>query len=381
MHGSIMKRAVIAAVLGLWLASTGAAAAQDAANGIATVPWSIPSDVEIKQILVDRIDARHQSVGIVVGVIDPTGRRIVSYGHLDEGDPRPLNGDTVFEIGSITKVFTSLLLADMMLRGELALDDPVGKHLPASVTMPTRGGQQITLIDLATHRSSLPRLPDNFSPKDTANPYADYTVEQLYEFLNTYTLTRDVGVRHQYSNLGGGLLGHVLAHRAGMDFEALVRQRITGPLGMKDTAIALSPDMKARLAVGHDGRMKQAKNWDIPTLAGAVALRSTANDLLRLLAAELGFVDTKLKSAMAAQLAVRRPGAAAGTEIALGWYVSEIQTTTVIRHNGITGGYRSYIAFDPRARTGVVVLSNAYTRTGPDDIGRHVLAGAPLRDF
>jgi len=158
-----------------------------------------------------------------------------------------------------------------------------------------------------------------------------------------------------------------------------VRERITEPLGMKDTAIALSPEMTARLAVGHDGRMKPAKNWDIPTLAGAVALRSTANDLLRFLAAELGFVGTTLKSAMEAQLSVRRPGAAASTQIALGWYVSEIQSRTVFRHNGITGGYRSFIAFDPQARVGVVVLSNAYTRIGPDDIGRHVLTGAPLQ--
>lgn len=374
-----MKEAVIAAALGLWLASTGPAAAQDSTNGTATVQWSIPSDAEIRKILIDRIETQRQSVGIVVGIIDAGDSRIVSYGQLDEGDPRPLNGDTVFEIGSITKVFTSLLLSDMTLRGDLALDDPVGKYLPSAVAMPERGGQQITLIDLATHRSGLPRLPDNFFPKDPANPYADYTVEQLYEFLNTYRLTRDIGARHQYSNLGGGLLGHVLAGRAGLDFETLVRQRITEPLGMKDTAIALSPDMSARLAVGHDARMNPVKNWEIPTLAGAVALRSTANDLLRFLAAELGLVGTKLKSAMAAQLSVRRPGAAASTEIALGWYVSEIQSHTVIRHNGITGGYRSFMAFDPQARVGVVVLSNAYTRTGPDDIGRHVLTGAPLQ--
>jgi CubicO group peptidase (beta-lactamase class C family) len=376
-----MKLALIAAALGLCLASIGSAAAQDLTNATATiqVQRSIPSDADIRQILVDRIDSRRQSVGIVVGVIDAAGRRIVSYGQLDEGDPRPLNGDTLFEIGSITKVFTSLLLADMTVRGELALDDPAGKYLPATVTMPERGGQQITLIDLATHRSGLPRLPENFYPKDPSNPYADYTVEQLYEFLNSYRLTRDIGARHQYSNLGGGLLGHVLAQRAGMDFEILVRQRITEPLGMKDTAIVLSPDMRARLAVGHDGRMKPAKNWDIPTLAGAVALRSTANDLLRFLAAELGFIDTKLRSAMDAQLSVRRPGAVASTQIALGWYVSEIQSRTVIRHNGITGGYRSFIAFDPQARAGVVVLSNAYTRIGPDDIGRHVLTGAPLQ--
>ncbi|HUJ30480.1 MAG TPA: serine hydrolase domain-containing protein, partial [Candidatus Acidoferrum sp.] len=111
----------------------------------------MPSDSDIRQILVDRIDTQHQSVGFVVGVIGPEGRRVVAYGHLEKGDPRALNGDTVFEIGSATKVFTSLLLAEMVERGEVALDDPVSKYLPPDVKMPERNGRSITLIDLATH--------------------------------------------------------------------------------------------------------------------------------------------------------------------------------------------------------------------------------------
>ena len=153
----------------------------------------VPSDAEIRKILVDRIDVQKQSVGIVVGVIEPAGRRIVSYGSLAKNDPRPLNGDTVFEIGSITKVFTSLLLADAVERGEVALTDPVAKFLPAKVKMPERGGRAITLQDLATHTSGLPRLPTNFAPKDPANPYADYSFENLYTFLSGYQLTRDIG--------------------------------------------------------------------------------------------------------------------------------------------------------------------------------------------
>src|ERR1700722_17124981 len=149
-----------------------------------TASFAFPPDSEIRQILVDRIDKDHQSVGIVVGVIEPTGRRIVSYGSLETGDKRPLNGDTVFEIGSVTKVFTSLLLADMVQRGEVALTDPVAKYLPPSVKMPERGGRSITLEDLSTHTSGLPRLPTNFSPNDPANPYADYSVDQLYQFLS-----------------------------------------------------------------------------------------------------------------------------------------------------------------------------------------------------
>ena len=240
------------------------------------------SDADIRKILVERIDTQRQSVGLVAGVIEPTGRRVVAYGNLAKGDSRPLNGDTIFEIGSITKVFTSLLLADAIERHEVVLTDPIARLLPPQVKVPERGGRLITLQDLSTHTSGLPRLPTNMNPKDPSNPYADYSVDQLYQFLSSVQLTRDIGAQYEYSNLGGGLLGHVLARRAGMDYEALVQSRITGPLGMTSTSITLSPEMKARLAPGHTQLLQPAPNWDLATLAGAGALRSTANDLLKI---------------------------------------------------------------------------------------------------
>src|SRR5208283_4407870 len=126
---------------------------------------------------------------------------------FDKNDKRALDGDTVFEIGSITKVFTALLLADMAQRGEVALTDPVSKYLPKGVKMPGRNGHAIMLQDLATHTSGLPRLPSNMKPKDFMNPYADYTPELLYQFLSSYELPRDPGSKWEYSNLGAGLLG------------------------------------------------------------------------------------------------------------------------------------------------------------------------------
>jgi len=349
------------------LASAAVAAAQPAPQ------TAMPSDSEIRQILVDRIDVQQQSVGIVVGVIGPDGRRVIAYGHLEKGDPRPLNGDTIFEIGSATKAFTSLLLADMVQRGEVALDDPVTKYLPPGVKMPERNGRSITLIDLATHTSGLPRLPANLMPKDPANPYADYSVEELYQFLSTYQLTRDIGSQYEYSNLGGGLLGHVLARRAGMDYEALVRSRICDPLGMNSTRITLTPEMKARLAVGHNAALEPVESWDSPALAGAGALRSSANDLLTFLAANLGYTKSPLAPAMAAMLKVRRPTGRPDLEIALGWHILTTNGKEIVWHNGGTGGYRTFMGFDPRSRIGVVVLSNAETAAGVDDIGRHLL--------
>jgi serine-type D-Ala-D-Ala carboxypeptidase/endopeptidase len=367
-----MKRTVVALVFGTIVLVHGAVAQPSPHS-------SVPPDSEIRKILVERIDKDRQSLGIVVGVIEPTGRRIVAYGSLDNGDKRPLDGDTIFEIGSITKVFTSLLLADMVQRGEVALTDPVSKYLPAGVKMPERGGRQITLQDLATHTSGLPRLPSNLTPKDPANPYADYSVEQLYQFLSSYELTRDIGSQYEYSNLGGGLLGHVLARRAGMDYETLVRSRILAPLKMTSTGITLSPGMKARLAVGHDDKLVPVANWDLPTLAGAGALRSSANDMLIFLAANLGYIKSPLAPAMAAMLKVRRPTGTPGLEIALGWHISTRDGLEIIWHNGGTGGYRSFVGFEQKSGVGVVVLSNAETTAGVDDIGQHLLnANVPL---
>jgi len=353
----VIKR--IAAVLSFLLLSHAAFAA-------------VVSDADIRAILVDRIDAQHQAVGIVVGVIDPAGRRIVAYGKTAK-DGKPVDANSVFEIGSVTKVFTSLLLADMVQRGEVALTDPVSKYLPPDVKVPERGGKKITLVDLATHTSGLPRLPSNFHPKDPGNPYADFTVAQLYEFLSNVQLTRDIGSKYEYSNLGGGLLGHVLARRAGTDYETLVRTRILEPLAMKSTAITLSKTMKDNLATGHDAGLQPVSNWDLPTLAGAGALRSTANDLLTFVGANLGIVKSPLAPSMAAMLATRRPTGNPGLDIALGWHISTRNGHEIVWHNGGTGGYRTWIGFDSKSRTGVVVLSNTSTIAGVDDIGLHLL--------
>ena len=225
-------------------------------------------------------------------------------------------------------------------------------------------------------------MPSNFAPKDPSNPFADYTVEQLYQFLSGYELTRDPGEKYEYSNLGVGLLGHALSLRAGMSYEALVKARITGPFEMTSTSITLTPDMKARFAVGHNGNLKPVPAWDLPTLAGCGALRSSANDMLKFLAANLGYTHTPLDAAMAAEISIRRPTDAPRVEIAYGWHVITKGDRSIIWHNGGTGGYRTFMGFDPKTRAGVVVLSNTSTPTGVDDIAVHLLNTTfPLATF
>ena len=339
------------------------------------MPLTVLSTDEIREILVKRVDQQKQAVGIVVGVIEPEGRRVVAYGNLANGklanaDPGTLDGDTIFEIGSITKVFTSLVLADMVNRKEVALDDPAVKYLPENVKMPERNGKSITLLDLSTHRSGLPVLPGNFKVKDPYNPFGDYSVDDLYQFLSGYTLPRDPGSEYEYSNLGAGLLGHLLACRAGTDYETLIRTRITHPLIMPDTGLTLSPSMKQRMATGHTAMLAPIVKLGLPlpTLAGAGALRSSANDMLTFLEAFLGYKESPLAPAMKAMLEVRRP--VGQTEIGLAWLLISTDGKEIAWHNGATTGFRSFVGYDPKERIGVVVLSNA---GGVDDIGLHLL--------
>lgn len=327
-------------------------------------------DRQIMTVLHDRIEKAKAGVGIVVGVIDEKGPRVFSYGTLSLRDNTLVDGDTVFEIGSISKVFTTEVLADMVSKGEVKLDDPVAKFFPGKVKVPSSDGKQITLLDLADQHSGLPRLPDNMAPADGNNPYADYTVEQLYQFLSGYTLPREVGAKYEYSNLGMGLLGHALALKASKSYEGLVKERICEPLGMEHTGITLSATDRKRLATGHDKQGRAVSSWDIPTLAGAGALRSSVNDMMKFLEANLKLDEPKLKPAMEMAQAPQREISAI-MKIGLGWHINLRHGAEIIWHNGGTGGYRSFLGFDQKRQRGVVVLSNS--QNDIDDIGLHIL--------
>ncbi|HEY7807706.1 MAG TPA: serine hydrolase [Croceibacterium sp.] len=333
--------------------------------------WTIPSDAELATLIDTRIALR-KGAGMVIGVIDPAGRRVTARGPAGGA---PFDGNTEFEIGSMSKIFTSMILADMVLKHEVSLDDPVQKYLPAGATMPSRNGKVITLRNLSLQDSGLPRLPDNMPYADPQDPYADYTEADLLAFLKGYHLTRDPGSQYEYSNLGVGLLGYALARAAHSDYATLLRDRVARPLGMKDTAIALSPDQQWRFAVPHDAYMQPTKPWRLPTLAGAGAIRSTANDMLKFLAAAL---DPKSPIArhMTLMLSDRRQGA--GYTAALGWIVLEPPSGEVLWHDGGTGGFRSNMALQRKTGRAVAVLTNAAAEPSADDIAFHALLGAPV---
>jgi CubicO group peptidase (beta-lactamase class C family) len=335
------------------------------------LPIAVPAQEALPGALTKNIQARidnGHSPSIAVGIIDAEGPRYYFFGTKTIGGA-PVDEHTIYEIGSISKTFTGILLAKMVEEGKVSLDDPVQKYLPESVRMPKWKGQEITLGHLSDHTSSLPRLPANLAPADISNPYADYKVEDLYAFLNSYELPRAIGSAFEYSNLAQGLLGHVLARSSGKSYEELVIEYIAEPLEMKETKIELDGQMQKDLAPGHSQGV-QVPNWDIPTLAGAGALRSSLHDMLIYLSANMGMKETDLYPAM--QLSHQSRHTKQGNnKVGLAWVISKGSEGDIIWHNGGTGGYRTFAGFVKETGKGVVVLTNS--NKGADDIGFHLL--------
>ena len=334
---------------------------------------SFPASHEIETILQERIEDG-RGVGLVVGLLEPDGsRRVITAGSAGLERP-PLDEHTLFEIGSITKAFTGVLLAEMDRRGEVDMNAPVSTYLPAGTRIPSRAGREITLVDLATHRSGLPRLPGNLVPADMSNPYAEYTAGQMLEFLADYELPRDIGAEAEYSNLGVGLLGHVLGLAAGSTYEEALRERVLEPLGLINTAIGLEGERAGRIARGHDPTGEVVPLWDLPALAGAGALRSDAADMLTWVGAHLTSRGEGLGAALqtaSTPLNSISTGDQAATDIGLGWMVSRTGDRRFVWHSGATGGFHTFVGFEPGEGRGVVVLGNSQHPVG--DIARHLL--------
>jgi serine-type D-Ala-D-Ala carboxypeptidase/endopeptidase len=301
------------------------------------------------QLLQDRM-----VVGLVIGIVKGENSRVIAYGETIKGSGIAPDGNTLYEIGSISKVFTCVLLASLIQSDDVKLKDPLQKYLPPSVAVPVYDGKPITLEHLATHTSGLPRMPDNFEPADSLNPYADYSVERMYAFLNGYELKRPPG-QYEYSNFAMGLLGHVLADHMGTSYEKLLKDRICNPLGMNDTGIALNQEQEKRLAPPYNAALKPVRNWDIPALAGAGALRSSANGMIKFIKENLKKDSTPLSKALRfAQ--VKRHTMENGLAMGLGWHFARDGAT--LWHNGGTGGYHGWLAISPDNGIGVVVLCN-----------------------
>ena len=319
--------------------------------------------------------------GVSIAVVDHGVRKFLTYGVAKQ--------DSIYEIGSITKTFTGLILSQMLEQGKVKFDDPVRELLPPG-TVRKPDGAEITLLDLATQHSGLPRMPGNFKPADANNPYADYHAANLYAFLAKQGVSKPDKTTFLYSNLGFGLLGQALSVRAGKSYAQLLKDEVLDPLGMHDTAIALSPSQNERFLPGHTANHRPAHAWDLDAFAGAGAIRSTASDMLTYVEANLHPKEVKPVNASDAAKTISRALAQshelradslAGQRIALAWLYNPKMGT--FWHNGSTGGYSAYAFFNPKGNYAGVVLVN--TSAGPqgsfaDRIGKHIverLAGKP----
>jgi serine-type D-Ala-D-Ala carboxypeptidase/endopeptidase len=312
---------------------------------------------------------------IAAGIVGETVE--IKLGCTPGAGPLAFDEHALFEIGSITKGLTGLLLADMVRKGEVSLDDPVSKYAREGAQLPLRGGKELTLRDLVTHSSGLPRMPPKFMPANPRNPYADFTEDRLYEALAATEIRGSLN-HYEYTNDGFMFLTDLIARRLGKPYDVALKERVLDPLGMKETAIVLSPELARRFVPGHHMTYQPVGAWDFPVnVSGVGGVRSSLSDMLKLAAALAGRVDTPLKETIALALEPIRPGGG-DSSVGFAWMTIQRADTRVTWHNGGTGGFRSMLAVNPASRTAAVVLVDS--EASFDDLGRHLVDPViPLR--
>ena len=370
---TLSRRAVVAGI--------GAAAIAGAAQAIRA-----DKNEGIRETLRRRVEVEKRAVGIAVCIVTPNLQRFVAYGRERLGDARPVTSATVFEIGSITKVFTALLLADMARRGEVGLDDPVTRYLPTDFHLPALDGSQITLAHLAAHTSGLPRFPTfpgpPFSPA-WLEGMARFSTEDFKAWLADFRPQHPAGTAWDYSNAGYVLLGMALAHRGGQSYERLLQQRVINLVGLPDTPFHPTAAMQSRLAEGHDAALNPVSPLDLGIFIAAGGLRSTPRDLSRFADAILAGRGARTAQDNELLLSIRRVEPSVGGAQALGWEVLDAPGGAFVSKDGVTLGQAASMVFDMDQRRAVLAFSNAQADlrrstlsgggVGAADIARHLL--------
>jgi TonB family protein len=333
---------------------------------------------DLDQTLSSGVLSASSPIGIAIGIVRDGERRVFAFGKA-----KP---DAILEIGSIAKTFTGLLLALAIEQGKVEADTPVRELLPPDTAAKPADGSEITLLDLVTQHSGLPRMPSNFQPKDPSSPhleYAAYDSVQLYRFMHEYGVAKPAQPEFLYSNLGFALLGQALANRANTQYVALLKQSVLDPLGMRETALAFDASQQRRFIPGHDADRRPVHPWDLrgPFASAGVGLRSTVADMLSYLEANLrrhtkDEAMTPADRTFAAALArsqTLQADAEDSRKIAYAWMYDP--ATETYRHNGVTSGYSSFAFFSPKRNHAGIVLVNM-TRTSRGNfavmVGDHI---------
>lgn len=326
----------------------------------AATPQTLLHD-KVQQLISQKVEDG-EFASVIIGVSDGQHHQFAGFGA--KGQPVP-DKNSIYEIGSLTKTMTALILAKQIQQGRIQAAHPVAELAPECMPVAS-AGLSISWLDLATHTSGLPRLPENLQPKNMANPYADYTQKDLNSYIQTIKNLPGKG-KYDYSNLGYGMLGCALAAVSEKPFEQLIREEISKPFSMPSTGIQLSAEMQKRLQGGHDASGKPVSGWDFDAMAAAGAVRSDATDMLRYLDTLMAAARTDQASAEKLVQTAQRDTSTPKTRIAFGWHLSNMYGRDMVWHNGMTGGYASFAAFSADGKLGVIVLTN--TARSPEALG------------
>lgn len=325
-------------------------------------------DKKIDGIL-QRYMSESKTVGLSIGILKDGKTSFYNYGETKKGNGQIPSSKNLFEIGSITKTFTSLLLAKAIQEKKIALNDPVNKFLPKTIPVIKFGDDTLRILHLSNHTSGLPPLPDNFGATDLINPYKDYGNEKLMAYLKGAKLSRKPGTQFEYCNLAVGLLGHILEGVNKMSFEKMCTTFICTPAHMADTRQLLGKKDSAFFVQGYDASILPQGQWDFKALAAAGCLRSNTEDMLKYASFQLGNADPQLKKAI--DLSHQPTFDAGQQQIALNWFLQDWGWGKILFHGGQTGGYKSFLAINEKTQHAVIILSN--TAVSNDEIGVAIL--------
>jgi D-alanyl-D-alanine-carboxypeptidase/D-alanyl-D-alanine-endopeptidase len=353
----LSRRAFTGAAIAALVSRSGNAAVQDTESR------------RIRQLLADWVDGQHQCLGVAAGLVSEEETLLDAAGVLGLTDNRRVNADTVFGIASLTKVFTGLLLTNSVLRSEVSLADPVRRHLPEGVKVPSFDGREITLLDLAMQATGLPQeIPGYAAMAEEIGTDPD---KPLFDFLASHELKKPIGESWSYSNINYALIGIALAHRTGGSYEQLMIERIARPLGLRSTRVIPTAEMAARRAHPHLDTRTPTSEWNKPWSLGAGSLQSTASDLAVFVSHAMGLRKSPLRAAFDAMLATTRPAPFLEGDQAIGWAVDRSNGEPRVFFGGRAPGFTSAMMFDLRARRGAVVLGNSALMV--ESLGREIL--------
>jgi serine-type D-Ala-D-Ala carboxypeptidase/endopeptidase len=338
------------------------------------------------------ISSTHQQ-GLIIGIIDGGNQQIYAYGETYTGSKQPPSTNSIFEIGELSSLFTTTLLARMSIEGEVDVNIPVQSLMPDQrlpvyqklncepiglgydvyACDPYSNDETISILlcNLATHTAGFPYNPSNLKPwLHAKNPYARYRKENLYKYLNNQPVSTAYMFDYKYSHVGMTLLGHALSLKAASSYEELLADKVLNPLKLTDTRITLTADQQVRFLPGHNAAGKYISHWDFDVMAPSAGLHSTLEDMMRFLSVNMGLSEPSwiptVKFAQNPRERVKQKELQE-VQVGLGWLISPMPGTSehITWHAGQTGGFASYIGFNSQSGIGVVILANQTTSVAP----------------